>query len=190
MSVLNAISKATEDMRGKVRLMVGRAILSLVKDTGAIQTCQATLLDEEVHDDVERIQEYGFTSVPIPGAEAALVFVGGNRDHGLVIAVDDRRYRMTGLKSGEVALYDDQGQSVYLTRDGIFVKGAGLPVTVTNTPMVILDAPDVVCTGDLTVAGRVSDMGGEYSMDGMRDTYNAHTHPETGSTTQAPNQEM
>ncbi|WP_431477838.1 phage baseplate assembly protein domain-containing protein [Massilia eburnea] len=58
----------------------------------------------------------GFTSVPKPGAEGVVVFVGGNRDHGLVIAVEDRRFRLKGLASGEVAIYDDQGQKVHLTR--------------------------------------------------------------------------
>lgn len=51
--------------------------------------------------------------------------VGGLRSHGIVIAVEDRRYRMTGLQSGEVALYDDLGQQVYLTREGILIKSPG-----------------------------------------------------------------
>jgi len=115
------IQKMTEDLRSKVRLMVGRAILLAIGDAGAIQTAQAALLADETHDDMERVQEYGFTSVPLPGAEAVAVFPGGNRDHGLIIAVEDRRYRLRGLAGGEVALYDDQGQKVHLTRDGIVI---------------------------------------------------------------------
>lgn len=117
--MIDALNKLTEDMRQKVRLMVGRAILAAVSDGGAIQTAQAKCLADEIHDDVERVQEYGFTSVPLAGAEAVLVFPGGNRDHGLIIAVDDRRYRLKALANGEVALYDDLGQYVHLKRDGI-----------------------------------------------------------------------
>ncbi len=38
--------------------------------------------------------------------------------------MSDRRYRLKGLQTGEVAVYDDQGQSVTLTREGIVVDGA------------------------------------------------------------------
>lgn len=49
------------------------------------------------------------TSVPHAGAECVTLSVGGNTDHPVVINVDDRRYRMRGLKTGEMAIYDDQG---------------------------------------------------------------------------------
>lgn len=109
--MIETIQKLTEDMRGKVRLMVGRAILAAIGDAGPIQTAQAKLLADETHDDMERVQEYGFTSVPLPGAEGVVVFVGGNRDHGLIIATDDRRYRLKGLQGGEVALYTDEDKA-------------------------------------------------------------------------------
>jgi phage gp45-like len=56
-------------------------------------------------------------------AEAIVLFLSGNRSHGVVIAQDDRRFRPTGLKEGEVCLYDDQKQQVVLTREGIRIKG-------------------------------------------------------------------
>lgn len=108
--MIEAIHKLTEDLRNRVRLTVGRAILAAVSDVGAIQTAQANLLADETQDDAERIQEYGYTSVPLPGAEAVMVFVGGNRDHGLIVATDDRRYRPRGLQPGEVVLYTDEDQ--------------------------------------------------------------------------------
>lgn len=119
--MIEAIHKLTEDMRGKVRLMVGRAILAAIGDDGPIQTAQARLLADETHDDMERVQEYGFTSVPLPGAEAVVVFVGGNRDHGLIVATDDRRYRKKALQPGDVAVYDHRGQYVILHQGGITI---------------------------------------------------------------------
>lgn len=170
--MISAIEKLTEDMRNRVRLMVGRAVLSVISDSTAIQTAQARLLADEVQDDVERVQEYGFTSVPQPGAEAVIAFVGGNRDHGLIIAVDDRRYRLKGLAGGEVALYDDLGQKVHLTRSGI-----------------VINAPQVSMSGDLLVAGSIVAQGdisdhGDKSMAGMRTVFNNHTHtdPQGGNT--------
>lgn len=76
-------------------------------------------------DDREFFQHYGFTSRPQAGSEAVYL-VEGN----LVLAIgsDDRRYRIA-VESGEVALYDDLGQKVHLTRDGIAIDSP-LPVTV------------------------------------------------------------
>jgi phage baseplate assembly protein V len=112
----------SDAVAGRVRLMVGRAILGLVNDATKAQAVQVEMLDDEVQDNVERFQNYGFTSVPHKGAEAVVVCVGGLRSHGIVIATEDRRYRLTGLENGEVALYDDQGQVVKLARDGIYIE--------------------------------------------------------------------
>lgn len=169
--MIDAINKLIEGLRARVQLMVGRAILTAINDATRVQTVQAQLLDEETHDEVERIQHYGYTSVPLPGAEGVLVFVGGNRDHGLVIATDDRRYRKASLQPGEVALYTDLGQSVHLTRDGLVIDGAGLPMTVINTPLTRIES-------DLEVTGQVKDLCDSTgtTMSSMRATYNGHTH--------------
>ena len=89
----------------------------MTNDKGGLQTGQVSLLEDELRDKVERVQDYGLTSNPLPGAEAITLFVGGNRDHGLIIKVDDRRYRLKGLKGGEVAMYTDEGDFIHFKRD-------------------------------------------------------------------------
>ena len=59
--------------------------------------------------DLERLQDYGFASRPLPGSEAVTLWLNGKRDVALVIATADRRYRLT-LNEGEVALYTDEDQ--------------------------------------------------------------------------------
>lgn len=183
--MIEALHKLTEDMRGKVRLMIGRAILAAISDTGAIQTAQARLLADETHDDMERIQEYGFTSVPLPGAEGVAVFVGGNRDHGLIIATDDRRYRLKGLQGGEVAIYTDEGDSIILKR------GHVIEIT-TGTLLVKASSKVRMETPLFEVTGEIEDRcdGDGRTMEGMRQTYDIHTHNETQSVTLVPNQQM
>lgn len=132
------VERMMDDLRNRVRLTVGRAILSLVSDSKAIQTAQARLLAGETQDDAERIQEYGFTSVPLPGAEGVMVFVGGQRDHGLIIATDDRRYRVKGLAGGEVALYTDEdldgGHRIHLKRGKVIELLSGPDASILQTP--------------------------------------------------------
>lgn len=187
--MVRSFNKLAAPLARRVRLMVGRGVLSLVNDSLKLQEVQVGLLSGEDHDDVERFQEYGFTSHPHPGAETITVSVGGSRDHAVVIAIDDRRYRLKPLTEGEVALYDDQGQAIHLKRDKhIHVYGADrLTADVANdvvvnttraavtasescivtsplvkavaSTQVILDTPLTSCTGDLAVAGGISCSG-------------------------------
>lgn len=115
--MIGTVSKLLQPLKDRVMLMVARGVLKVVNDQGGLQVAQVSLLEDELRDKVERFQNYGYTSNPLPGAEGVAVFVGGNRDHGLLICVDDRRYRITGLKGGEVAIYTDEGDYVHFKRD-------------------------------------------------------------------------
>ena len=137
MDLLKTVHKATAGLRNRVMLMLGRAVLSAINDNGGVQVVQATLLEDELRGDLERFQEYGFTSVPLPGAEALVAFIGGNRDHGVVVAVEDRRYRLHGLKGGEVAIYTDEGDFIHLQRNRkIEVKTLELTINAENSAAV------------------------------------------------------
>lgn len=130
----------------RVRNMAARAILRVINDAAKAQAVQIELLDGESQDGVERFQNYGFTSVPHDGAEAVALAMGGLRSHVIVIACEDRRYRLTSMESGEVALYDDRGQIVKLTRSGIEIVSPD-EVKVT-APVVLVESDDVRLGGD------------------------------------------
>lgn len=152
-----ALSRLLAPLRRRVMLSVARGVLRLVADGPRVQEVQIGLLAGETLDGVERFQEYGFSSHPHAGAEAVTVCVGGSRNHALVVAVDDRRFRLVGQRAGEVALYDDLGQVVRLTRDGIAIAS---PATIALTaPTLTLDG-EVAITGGLTVAGDIAAGGG------------------------------
>lgn len=129
---------------GRMRRMLTRVVLKLADDSPKMQAHQVESYDGVVRDQVEHFQHYGFTSVPHPGAEGVGLSIGGSTNHMVVLNVDDRRYRMKGLEGGEVAIYDDQGQSVHLTREGIVVKGAGLPMVFEDTPSITFRADNFV----------------------------------------------
>lgn len=177
--MISTIKHLLNPLQRRVALMVSRAVVVLVNDALKMQGVQINLLAGVTRDGVERFQNYGFTSNPHPGAEAIVVSVGGNQDHGIAIVVDDRRYRLVGLAEGEAALYDDLGQKVHLTRNGIVIRST-MPIT--------LDAPTVHAMGNLNVDGSIvaqldiSDHGNK-SMAAMRAAYNSHAHtdPQGGS---------
>jgi phage baseplate assembly protein V len=137
----DALRRFAKPLHDKAAMMVARAILRLADDSEDCQMVQVDLLADETSDDVEHLQTYGLTSVPFAGADGLFLSVAGSRSNGVVLAVGDRRYRLTGLQKGEVALYDDQGQKVHLKRDGISIE-TSMKVTVT-APHVVVISDDV-----------------------------------------------
>jgi phage baseplate assembly protein V len=128
-------------MKRRLDGMFARGTITTVHDQ-KLQHLDARLLIGETPTRLEHFQHYGYTARPLAGAEVIAGFLGGNRDHGFVLGFDDRRYRLKGLADGEVALYDDQGQTVVIGRDGIKIKTAK-KVTIESGEPVTIDAPRI-----------------------------------------------
>lgn len=175
----------------RVLLALSRGTITLVDDTQSVQKLQVRVNALELIPDLPRVAEYGMTSNPPSGTLAVIGFKNGDRNDGIVIATSNAKYRMTGLASGEVAIHDDKGQSVYLSAAGIIVDGGGNPITLTNTPKVRAETALFECTGDIVdncdTTGR--------SMVADRQIYDSHTHKfvaQSGSSnlvTQQPTQQ-
>jgi phage baseplate assembly protein V len=105
-------------LNNAVRNMIVRGVLEKSDDTKGVQVLGLSLLDGERKDNVEHFMTYGFSSNPTGEAEAIVIFPGGDRSAGIVIAIDERGSRMTGLLPGEVAMYSNSGNSVILHTDG------------------------------------------------------------------------
>lgn len=139
----------------KLQAVIGVGKITFVDDSGQVQLDQVAIGPLEIHDGAPNSQQYGFASNPPLGTDAVMVFIGGDRSNGVIIATGNQQYRLKGLASGDAALYDSRGQSVWLTAAGIVVNGAGLPVTIKNSPTVTL--PDTttleVPNGDVIASG-------------------------------------
>jgi len=133
----SVISKALAPLTRRVSLLVSRGVVTLVNDTLKCQGLQIELMPDELHDDVEHFQEYGFTSHAKAGAEALFLSVGGMRSHGIVACVADRRFRIKTLVEGEVALYTDEGDTITLKR-GKIIEISGQAKVVVKSPAVKL----------------------------------------------------
>jgi phage baseplate assembly protein V len=156
------LRRALEPIRNKIRLMAGRAVLSLLKDA---VTVQVELLKDEPRD-AELFQQYGFRSRPLPGAEGIQLSANGNRDHTLIFCMDDRRYQIDLLADGECAVYDYLGKYIHLKADGSIVAKVATKLRV--------EGGDFECTGEIKDK---CDAGG-YTMSAMRTKHNGHKHIE------------
>lgn len=119
------LDRILRPIKRRIQLMLVRAIVEGVDDGKGIQQIQLTALADETLDNIPRIQNYGFTSKPKPGSEAFVGFVNGARDQGVVIAVDDRRYRIKAMEDGEVAIYTDEGDKIHFKRGNKIVVQTG-----------------------------------------------------------------
>lgn len=126
--VIRVVERLIAPLRRRVLLMVGRAVVRLVDDAPDRQRMQLEALSGEILDDVERFQQYGFTSCPPLGSDAILLSIGGMRQHPVVIAAEAPQYRKVTDAPGEVVLYTHLDKSrVNPDGDKHFIRLHGVP---------------------------------------------------------------
>lgn len=163
--MLKLVQRYVAPVARRIGNLACRGIVGVVDSASKMQVVQVALLAGEVKDGLEHFEPYGFTSRPHTSSEAVALFFGGDKSHGVVIAVSDRRYRLTGLEDGEVALYDDLGQNIKLGRDGIQIatktmnialSDSGVSIdagssglTITNASLVRMETSRLEVTGEI-----------------------------------------
>ena len=162
------MKEVIREIGSRVMMMFSRGVLRGVNDSGPRQQVQVELLKDELRDGLEHMQNYGFTSHP-KGGDVAVAFLGGNREQGIVLVVDDRRYRIP-LLAGEVAIYDDLGNKIELLRE---------MVKVTAVQHLEVVAPTIKLMGNLEVIGNINSTG-TITNNGKR-VDSTHTHASGGS---------
>ncbi|MFG0272675.1 phage baseplate assembly protein V [Pseudomonas sp. zjy_14] len=135
-----------------MRNFLARGVVALVDAGRLLQGLQMRLTADEVKDGMEHFEPYGFTSNPHPGAEGLAAFLGGDRSHGVVICVSDRRFRLQGLQSGEVALHTDEGDVLHFKR-GRVIEVQTATFRVKADTAVEFDTPLISTTGRIVSDG-------------------------------------
>jgi len=153
--MIESIKRALEPLRVKVSSLIAKAKFVMSDDSKPIQFVQIDIGKGEPVNCV-RLQNFGLSGVPLSGAEALLVMVGG--DTPVALAIDDSRKRPKGLNEGETVFYNAFGSKMLLGKEGTEISGK--PVKIST---------DTTISGDLTVNGvKFSD---------LVKFYNLHTHP-------------
>lgn len=184
------IERALQAIVNRLSLIVNKCLYRTVDDSQSVQRLEASILRGEVKPAIESFAHFGFTSHPPKDTEGVLLSLGGSRSHTVVVATENRALRLKNLAEGDAAIYDKQGNYVWVKSSGeIEIKTSG---------EIKLSAPLVTMTGNcaiegnLTVQGAVTAQGNVTSAAGdvadptgtlgnLRSTYNSHTH--TGSFT-------
>jgi phage baseplate assembly protein V len=181
-------------MRRGIAAMLGRGRVTTSNDAGQVQFLQVRLSELELRDSTPRVAEFGFSSRPPIGSDVVLVFLGGDRSNGVVVATGHQESRPRNLIEGESILYDLFGRSIHLTKDGgIVVEANGAAVAVNNATTVTINATEKVrmvtplleVTGGIKAGGDIADA--VRSMAADRVIFNQHTNG-SGTSTPTPQQ--
>lgn len=129
-ATLQQLTHLLRPLGTRVSNAIARGVVTLTGDDTMLQLLQIGVLAGETVDNAEHHQPYGFSSVPLVGAEVVVVFPNGDRSHPLVVSTSDRRHRPVGGQGGEVVLYTDEGDTIRL--------GRGHVVTIATTGTVKL----------------------------------------------------
>lgn len=181
-----------------------RGVLIRVNSSGDIQTIQGKGFAGESLQDVEMFQQYGFTSSPPNGAKAIVLPLNGRTSHSVVIATEHASYRLKGLKSGELAIYSDEGSSIILKRGKIIEVNCDEYVVNTkkytvntdehiiNTKTYKTKASDRADFETPLLKGSKEISDGKSTLNTIRETFDGHDHAHGGDagTTDKPNQQM
>ena len=151
-SVGSRINKAASQIRQTFLGLVAR---------GGSKVLQLKGFSDETLQEVELIQQVGFSSYIPEGAKVVVLPLQGKTAKSVVIATTGGAI-LVNVADGETCIYDQFGHQVLLHENGIKMMG------------------NVEIIGGLKVSenieskGEVSDKTG--SMQAMRDAYNPHTH--------------
>ena len=165
-------------MRAGLANILARGVVALVSSASKMQNLQLRLLAGELKDSVEHLEPYGFTACPLVGAEVLAGFLDGDRSHGVVIVVADRRFRLKGLRPGEVALYTDEGDHFHFKRGRVVDLKTGT-LNIQASDSVNFDTPL------FTVKGRVESDGDQVAA-GVSQAHHVHSSIEPGSGKSGP----
>ncbi|BBF86270.1 prophage baseplate assembly protein V [Aquitalea magnusonii] len=163
--MINEIDKRIRRAMAGVR-QAFRGVLTRVNSGPAVQLAQADGLAGERLQDNELFQHYGLTSNPPPGSMAVILPVGGKTSHGIVIATEHGSYRLKALKTGEVALYTDEGAKIVLKRGRLIETDCDVfkvnckTWEVNATDKADFNTPALTASAVVTAKGQINGNGG------------------------------
>ena len=149
---LETLKRALDPIWDAVRSMVSRCVVRNSDAGPMMQTVQVDLGHGDLRE-AEHFEPYGITARPLEKAEGLYVSPGGRSQPGVVLAVADRRYRVTGLQKGEVAIYTDEGVAIKLGRNNLIeITGATVRVDATAIELEAAASVDITAGTAITLA--------------------------------------
>jgi phage gp45-like len=159
-----------------------RGVLGQLDVSKPVQLANIDGLAGEAIEGLELLQQFGFTSAPPAGTTVIALPLGGRTSASVIVATEHGAYRLKLTAAGEAALYNQDGDHVWLKRNGHVHIKASMQVEI-ETPNVLMHQ-NLAVGGSITAGGAIAANGsitdqadsGGVTMEAMRAAYNGHTH--------------
>jgi phage baseplate assembly protein V len=120
----------------RVKNILSQGLIRSVDDSTDIQLVKVAGKSGDVSDEIERIQNYGLSSVPPNDCESIIARLNGDTESSFVIACDNCSDRPKGKDIGDTNLYSIHGQNIEMnssgntiaTQSGTFNVGSEAPI--------------------------------------------------------------
>lgn len=136
-----------------------RGKLTLTQAGEPIQRVQVSGLADETLQEIEQLQQFGFTSHAPANTDVIVIPLGGDTSHGIVIASEHGSFRVKNLQSGEVAVYDESGSSIVLKK-GKLIEMDCDTLHIKAKTKIHMESPLVEASQVLTAQGQINGNGG------------------------------
>lgn len=157
--VVKIVRKEIESIKRRILGIVSRGTVRVVNDTTNTQTVQMELPNGEVTFNIPNLQPFGFSSVPLAGADGVHLCIGSNRNNSVAVSVNDHRYRPKNNIPGTVCLHTQNAVLVRCLPDGT--------VEIGEEPSEFAARADKVASEINAVISSLND---------LIDAYNSHKH--------------
>lgn len=142
----------------RVMMAIAPMKITATDDSGPIHRAQVRGFPPETIDAMPVLQIYGLASHAMPGSDAIAMFASGDRSNGVIVATGNQQHRLRNLKSGEVALYDNNGSVMKLS------NGGNVDITATGTQTTTVPKINTNATGGVNITTPLVHVDGRQTM--------------------------
>jgi len=118
---LSVMNRILAPIKREMRTMIVRGIVRIITEDSKIQVFQVESFQDDVRDDVEHFQTFGFKSHTPANSEVIMLNVGGSNEHSVVVATENREAlsNLDPLEEGDSIIYNKGGASLLLKEKNI-----------------------------------------------------------------------
>lgn len=153
-----------------------RTLSKEIDTSGTVHVCQTSARNgNEIHDNIQIIQQFGFSSVPPVNTYLASLAESGLNDNAFIIGSHHPSFYPNKMKTGELKLYDAFGQSIYMTSNKeIRLTGQEeVEILIGDTSIISIVNGKVTINADITINGKITASG---DVVGSGISLSGHTH--------------
>lgn len=173
------------EIGNRVAHLIRLGTIDSVDQTGSAPLLQIQKSPYEIHPGIPHFQHFGFASIPLKSAEVLTVQQSGDNNKSVSVATRDLSVPgWNGMLPGDSKIYDNGGDSIWLSQGKIYVVATTEVIVTAPTVNIVasssvnITSPTVNMSGNLVVQGNITDTAASQShtLANLRSAYDSHIH--------------